>query len=313
MGASLTQIRDAWSNGTSPGPHTLAFGRLHLADLHLETDFRFNAHNGLVDVDARLSLNAIRRQLEAQGLTLPLPRPLPAGPLWRVAIAAPFVVDALVHSGDLVTTEGALLQTPSAPRHAAGPSLLHLVAGPSPLALLVRARLRTVPLPTLRREDHIFDDVDGNAEALRALVNTHQGVAAIARGRTLSVWWSRPPTSSPTTTHGSPSASPSTSPSTFVAETPQSHRHLQSIAAADLVAIRDALLQGDAVVAVMPMQRLAVLRRVASDTDEATLVRPAAAAAELATSMRRRATAEGISTSVAAASDQRPRMTGRAP
>jgi hypothetical protein len=144
-----------------------------------------DAHNGLVDVDARLSLAVISRVLAARGWMLPLLRPLPTTPLWRLATRAPFVVDTVCQQGLLLSGDGDLIETPAAPRHSAGPSLLHGTTTLLPLAVLVRARLRVMSTThtTLWREEHPSTTAVG--ERLRALVDDARAFGADAHGTTL--------------------------------------------------------------------------------------------------------------------------------
>ncbi|MDP2345103.1 MAG: hypothetical protein Q8O67_29430 [Deltaproteobacteria bacterium] len=137
-----------------------------------------DAFNGLVDVDARLSLAAIAASLETRGWLLPLMRPLPATPLWRLAMDAPFVVDAAVQAGILVSVDGDVFGTPRAPRHSAGPSVLHSTTTNPPFAFLTRARLRVAPATHTPwwREDH--GDVMSVAKRLRGLVDESRAFGA---------------------------------------------------------------------------------------------------------------------------------------
>lgn len=128
-------------------------------------------HSGLADVDARLSLNKIAAALALRGWLLPVLRPLPATPLWRLAMDAPFIVDAAVQQGTLISADGDVFATPRAPRHSAGPSVLHSTTTNPPFAFLTRARLRIAPAKHthLWRED--YGDVMGVARRLRTLVD----------------------------------------------------------------------------------------------------------------------------------------------
>ena len=130
-----------------------------------------DAHNGLADVDARLSLAQIAAWLLTRGWLLPLLRPLPTTPLWRLAMDAPFVVDAVVQQGILISVDGDVFATPRAPRHSAGPSVLHSTTTNPPFAFLTRARLRIAPAAhtPLWREEH--PDVRSVAKRLRGLID----------------------------------------------------------------------------------------------------------------------------------------------
>jgi hypothetical protein len=138
--------------------------------------------NRLADVDARLDLLAIGRLLAKQGWRLPLPRPLPAVPLWRLAAMAPVVVEALLHSATLLTVDGDPMQTPSAPRHSAGPSLLHGVCSRPPLCFLARARLRVVPAATTSWDLEHHDDEAAAAARLVQVAAEGRALLAAAFG-----------------------------------------------------------------------------------------------------------------------------------
>ncbi len=144
-----------------------------------------DAHNGLADVDGRLSLAAIAAWLSARGWLLPLLRPLPPTPLWRLAMDAPLVVDAVAQQGILVSVDGDVFSTPRAPRHSAGPSVLHSTTTNPPFAFLTRARLRIAPAThtPLWREDHA--DVMAVAQRLRRLVDEGRTFAAEGCGLSL--------------------------------------------------------------------------------------------------------------------------------
>jgi len=147
-----------------------------------------DADNGLADVDARLSLAAIGHRLKQQGYWLPMLRPWSAMPLWRLAMTAPLVVDALIQRGTLVSVDGDVIDTPRAPRHAAGPSLLHgLCARPSPTALLVRAHLRVVPRTHARLVVTDHGSADAAARAFVAVTDAARAVCVEAFGTSLAV------------------------------------------------------------------------------------------------------------------------------
>ncbi len=113
--------------------------------------------NGLADVDALISVRDLGEHLSQRGYHLPLPQPWPDVSLAQLALTAPIVVEALVQRAQLSTRDG-MFDTPKAPRHSAGPSLLHLCCGPLPMAQLVRAHVRVVhhreaQLSTVRVDD----------------------------------------------------------------------------------------------------------------------------------------------------------------
>jgi hypothetical protein len=144
--------------------------------------------NGLADVDARLSLHAIGYRLKQQGYWLPMLRPWSSMPLWRLAMTAPFVVDALIQRGTLLSVDGDVIDTPRAPRHAAGPSLLHgLCARPSPTALLVRAHLRVVPRTHARLVVTDWGSANAAARAFVTVTDAARAVCVEAFGSNLAV------------------------------------------------------------------------------------------------------------------------------
>ncbi len=136
-----------------------------------------DAANSLADVDARLGFAAIAHRLWGMGYTVPLFRPWPTMPLWRLAMTMPYVVDAMMQRATLMTIDGDVADTPNAPRHAAGPSMLHSVCGPQPLALLRRAHLRIAP-----REGTCTGVIDVDSAAAAATVV----VSAVAAGRVVA-------------------------------------------------------------------------------------------------------------------------------
>jgi hypothetical protein len=147
-----------------------------------------DADNALADVDARLSLADIGHRLKQLGYWLPMLRPWSAMPLWRLAMTAPFVVDALIQRGTLVSVDGDVIDTPRAPRHAAGPSLLHgLCARPSPTALLVRAHLRVVPRTHARLVVTDLGSADAAARAFVTVTDAARAVCVEAFGTSLAV------------------------------------------------------------------------------------------------------------------------------
>ena len=144
--------------------------------------------NGLADVDARLSLSAIGHRLKQQGYWLPMLRPWSSMPLWRLAMTAPFVVDALIQRGTLLSVDGDVIDTPRAPRHAAGPSLLHgLCARPSPTALLARAHLRVVPRTHARLVVTDWGSANAAARAFVTVTDAARAVCVEAFGSHLAV------------------------------------------------------------------------------------------------------------------------------
>jgi hypothetical protein len=250
-----------------------------------------DAHNGLVDVDARLSLSVIARALRARGWELPLLRPLPAAPLWRLATRAPFLVDALVQRAMLVTGDGDVVETPSAPRHSAGPSLLHAATLPAPLAVLVRARLRIVSAAHTTTWRENGNDATAVAERLRALVDGARAFSVCAHGRALVVLGgaSLAPSGSSVPTASSVAAA-STAPSAVPSPTdgrsglPMTLRwtSARSIRPGDVPAIASALRAGRRVVSFPYLQRTAVLER---ERPARTLLDVRSAAATLAAAL----------------------------
>lgn len=218
-----------------------------------------DGHNGLVDVDARLSLAVIARALRARGWLLPLWRPLSAAPLWRLASRAPFVVDALVQRATMLNGDGDLLDTPPAPRHSAGPSLLHGATTTTPLAILVRARLRIVSAAhtTLWRERH--DSVGAAAARMRDLVDGARAFAACAEGSTVCVLRG---SSSPASASGSTTVVDQSELAVHRRSAwPDRWRSTRSLRPGDIMAIASALAAGQRVVSVPYLQRTAVLER----------------------------------------------------
>jgi FAD/FMN-containing dehydrogenase len=232
-----------------------------------------DAHNGLADVDARLTLRAIGEALWARGFFLPLLRPWAAVPLWRLAIDVPFVVDALVQRGTLVTIDGDAIDTPRAPRHAAGPSLLHAVCGPTPLCLLTRATLRVVPR---ERAELVVVTHDTIAAAARAVVELSTEARAFAvdacAARVVVLRSGDGVARSPSLVRGVAGDALA-----------RRARGSRSISPGDVIAIEHALQMGRRVVAVPFMQRAAILH--AKVERAATLLSPQAAASALAVAM----------------------------
>jgi hypothetical protein len=232
-----------------------------------------DAHNGLADVDARLTLRAIGAALWARGFWLPLLRPWAAVPLWRLAIDFPFVVDALVQRGALVTIDGDAIDTPRAPRHAAGPSLLHAVCGPTPLCLLSRATLRVVPRERAELLVTTHDTVAAAAHAVVELTAEARAFAVDACGaRVLVLRGGEGRARGPTLARG-------VAHDALVRRA----RASRSINPGDVIAIEHALQMGRRVVAVPFMQRAAIVHAKVERT--ATLLPPAAAASALAVAM----------------------------
>lgn len=238
-----------------------------------------DADNGLADVDARLSLSAIGAALARRGYTLPLLRPWSARPLWRLVMSAPFVVDAMVQRGTLVTVDGDAVDAPRAPRHAAGPSMIHAVCGPVPLAFFSRATLRIVP----QTHAHlVVTDHGGVAAAAAAFVkvtNAARAMAVDAFGTHVAVLAADH--SGAVDDGHTPPAERGRSWGTLAARVDSS----RSIAPGDAVAITAALLAGERVAAVPFMQRAAVLRRRRPSTSAQPLVDLPAAARALAAAL----------------------------
>ena len=136
-------------------------GEVLLAAVAAEPFAHLDADNGLLDVDAGLSLARIARIAARLGVWFPLARPLGAMTLQAACNAMPFVPDALVHSIDAVTCDGDAYSTPMAPRSATGPGLIGALSVRPPLALAVRARIRVhqraTTTPTAERYAHTAD------------------------------------------------------------------------------------------------------------------------------------------------------------
>ena len=237
-----------------------------------------DADNGLADVDARLSLRAIGAALAARGWWLPLLRPWAALPLWRLVMDAPFVVDALVQRGVFLSLDGDAVDAPRAPRHAAGPSMVHALCGPTPLALVARATLRVVP----RTHAHLVVTDHGSvAEATAAFVAVTEAARAVtveAVGTRVAVLAAEHVSGAVDDGHSMPrerGASWGTMPARASASV--------SIAPGDRPAIGRALLAGRRVVAVPFMQRAAILQ--ARSSTKFRLVDVASASAALAAAL----------------------------
>jgi hypothetical protein len=241
-----------------------------------------DADNGLADVDARLSLRAVGDALSRRGYWLPLVRPWAPVPLWRLVMDAPFVVDALVQRATLVSADGDAVDTPRAPRHAAGPSLLHAVCGPAPLAWLARATLRIVP----RTHAHLVVTDHGSAAAASAAVVAVTGaaraVAVDAFGTRVAVLAADHAVDAVDDGH-SPPVERGAAWGTMSARA----RASVSIGAGDRAAIARALLAGHRVAAVPFMQRAAVLHARPSTTPRLVDVTAAAAALAAAITVKK--------------------------
>jgi hypothetical protein len=228
--------------------------------------------NSLVDVDARISLPQLATWLEHRGWLLPLLRPLPPLPLWRLAMAAPFVVDAVCQQATLITVDGDTFSTPKAPRHSAGPSMLHATTTAVPLAFLTRVKLRLTSSThtTLGIETH--DDVFAVARRMRALVDEARVFAADACGTSLAILG------------GELRAAASPEHSRPWARPQARWRGARSLLPGDVFAIADALAAGARVATVPFMQRTAVLENHRRRVD---VVDVRGAAAALADALRK--------------------------
>lgn len=142
-----------------------------------------DTHNAVAEIDGALTLSAAARRLGHLGATFPLARPLPPLSVAAACAALPFFVDAFVQQAQAVTFDGDLLDTPRAPRNAAGPSLLATLCSRPPLALAVRARVRVQQGAVVVKEEH------GSARAaalrLRVLVNQGRAFCADAFGSSI--------------------------------------------------------------------------------------------------------------------------------
>jgi hypothetical protein len=237
-----------------------------------------DADNGLADVDARLTLRAIGQVLAARGWWLPLLRPWAPVPLWRLVMDAPFVVDALVQRASLVSLDGDAVDTPQAPRHAAGPSLLHAVCGPVPLALTARAILRIVPRTHARLVVTDHGSVAAASAAVVAATATARPVAVDAFGTRVAVLAADHAEDAVDDGHSLP-----VERGAQWGTMPARARASVSIGAGDRVAIARALQAGQRVATVPFMQRAAVLLARPSQTPR--LVDVSAAAAALAVAL----------------------------
>lgn len=236
--------------------------------------FVIDGANGLVDVDARLSLAAIAHKLELRGWLLPLLRPLPATPLWRLVQQAPLVVDAVVQQGILITVDGDVLSTPKAPRHSAGPSVLASTTTKTPFSFLTRARLRIAAAThtPLWREDH--NGTRAVAARVRALVDEGRAFAVDATGWSIAVLGGEGPSSIGSTSSFLPWTRPRARWSSA-----------RSIDPGDASAIEAALTKGHRVAVVPYLQRAAVLSRA---SHKVAVVDVRGAAGALADALRRR-------------------------
>jgi hypothetical protein len=232
-----------------------------------------DADNGLADVDARLSLRAIAAVLAARGWWLPLLRPWAAVPLWRLVMDAPFVVDALVQRGVFLSVDGDVVDAPRAPRHAAGPSMVHALCGPTPLALVARATLRVVP----RTHAHLVVTDHGSVAAASAafvaVTEAARAVAVDAFGTRVAVLAAEHAADAVDDGHSMPAER-----GALWGTLPARARASVSIAPGDRPTIGRALLAGRRVVAVPFMQRAAVLQSRPSTTPRLVDVPTAAAA-----------------------------------
>lgn len=233
-----------------------------------------DAHNGLADVDARLSLSVVAARLLARGWLLPLVRPLPSTPLWRLAMTAPFFIDACAQQATLITVDGDVFSTPKAPRHSAGPSMLHATTTAVPFAFVTRVKLRLMPLThaTVSVESH--EDVSAVAARVRALVDEARAFGVDARGNSIVVV-SGAPARTASTLPGPAQDDSKNAPWT----TPRARwSSSRSIHPGDVTAIAAALKAGHRVAAVPFLQRAAVLQRVSAPAVGLLDVRGAAAA-----------------------------------
>lgn len=254
-----------------------------MSSAHDVDGITIDAHNGLADVPAHMGLAAIARALAARGYTLPWPRPLPSTPLVTLAARFPFVVDALLHSADVVVG-GHALQTPTAPRHAAGPSLLHTVAGPFPLGRLHRARLRIAPTGTLSVR-YTSTSLDNASAQLQRLSDAQQAWCVLATpaadvGVALQVWTGRLiDDSAPLATRVTVDIEGQLKPPPV--------RSLHSIHGGDRVAVDAAFAAGDRVLLLPTQQRAAVLSAARPGQAPALAASPREAAAHFAAALRR--------------------------
>lgn len=238
---------------------------------------RVDAPNGLVDVDAGATLPLLARLCRAQGLVLPLARPLPHLSLQAAVALAPIVLDALVHSLDAVTLDGLRFSTPMAPRAAAGPDLAGAVAARPPLAVLLRARLRVFSSAHAACEREVFPSTAAAAARVVALLEEGRALSVDAVGATVLALVGT----------GSPRREPPVEP----ASAPFAHQGRprfssgRSLVPGDVEAVAHALARGERVIAAPLMGRVGAL---STDKPSILLGDEAAAAAALAGALGKR-------------------------
>ena len=212
-----------------------------------------DGHNSVAEIDGALTLSSAARRLERKGAIFPLARPLPPLSLAAACAALPFFVDAFVQQAQAVTFDGDLIDTPRAPRNAAGPSLLAALCARPPLALAVRARVR-VQLTThavVVKEEHASPR--DAAYRLRALVDEGRAFCGDACGSTVLLL-----AGAGVARHSSAVSSPFTHEGRGRRA---SFSRSQSIAPGDVDAMADALEKGARVVVAPFMGRAASLWR----------------------------------------------------
>lgn len=146
-----------------------------------------DARNELARVDAGWTLAETGRRLADAGALLPVARPLPASS-WAVACAAaPFLVDAWVHSAQGVTCAGDAWDTPRAPRAAAGPSLLGALTCRPPLAVATALSIRVAPIGRAMVERLECADVLQAARRVAELLDAGRAFSVDALGSVVLV------------------------------------------------------------------------------------------------------------------------------
>jgi hypothetical protein len=215
---------------------------------------RLDRANGLLDVDAALSLSATGRLARGLDVMLPLARPLPAMSVQEAIARAPFVLDALVSSADAITVDGDAVNPPGAPRAAIGPDVSGALATGSPALLCVRARLRVFERARLRTRTERFV---GAREAAERIVEWTRGARAFgvdALREGPGDFVVRVLAAAPVLDDGA-----SEPPDGFVHTRAPRCRSGRSLAATDARALAEALSGGDRVVAIPFMGRAGAL------------------------------------------------------
>lgn len=254
----VEQLRTARVEGRTTllqGPGHIQLGRPPRSG---DGGIHLDPHNNLAEVDARLPLAVVARRLHERGWVMPLARPLPWMSLMTACATVPFITEAIVQQADIVSVDGDVFDTPRAPRHAAGPSLLHGVCTRPPLGLVLRARIRVFPtshVVVVREEP---GDANAAARRLQELIEEGRAFFAEARGGSVLSLRGAAGGTGGHELHGPPAWSEGRRHAVF-----RSGRSLFFGAVDDMTA---ALHDGDRVVAAPFMQRVGVLTRHPLDT-----------------------------------------------